>query len=228
MTRVAKIYDPIPDTSSVIPWDPKGIAHFQVIIDRTISNRLEFSTKEISNYVAAKYIEQYAKVIASKNLTTEQKKIEVEKLEKLSIEQRLVDGTPRYFTSRVNSPYNMPILSQCYVLIELDPSIENWQFEVGQCSVTCKHLKDGWDFGLFDVYPNETREPDGWVGGAEIPVKYDDCRVVYFGVAKRGPTPDSKSFNLHTEYLQGGLATKKRLQVTFDPDVPNEGGPGFP
>jgi hypothetical protein len=221
------VFDPIYDQYDASRWDPVGIAHYQLIIDKNVPEKLEFATKEISNSVPPTSILDYAYIIANKTMTAEEK---IEAVSKLENPEKMFIGGSRDETSlsyRINSPYNMPVLNQCWLLLELDPSVKNWQFEKGYHSVTSKHVADKYDFSLVDVYSGNASHADGVVGGQRSYVKYDSCRVVFWGVARR-EYKGSRLFNIHTEFKQGSAATERRLKVVFDPDVPNDGNNAFP
>ncbi len=70
--------------------------------------------------------------------------------------------------------------------------------------------------------------PDGGVKKPGEDAVDDGCKVLYFGVVKRGPrknppldNPPGDLFNFHIEFLQQDPDGPKRLKVIFDPDVKN-------
>lgn len=121
------------------------------------------------------------------------------------------------------SPFDITVGRQCWVVVELDEKIENWQFATGERGVTTKVESDR-NCSLRHVYANGAEQ-----AGARIP--RDGCRVLYFGVVAReaANTPHcGELFNFHTEFLveepdEQGQLVKKRLNVIFDPDIKNEG-----
>lgn len=121
------------------------------------------------------------------------------------------------------SPFDITVSRPCWVVVELDAKIENWQFATGERGVTTKAESDR-NCSLRHVYD------DGAQAAGER-VSRDGCRVLYFGVVARDAanTPNcGELFNFHTEFLMEeddghGHVVQKRLNVIFDPDVKNEG-----
>ncbi|MEO8114894.1 MAG: nucleotide synthetase [Phenylobacterium sp.] len=128
------------------------------------------------------------------------------------------------------TPYDIGVTKQSWVIVELDPATTNWQFGKNNLAITTKEKKPGHNFGLKHVYPSSR--------GADYPadqrpnpicvgtVKGDQCKVAYFGVARR-IKDESQGFNFHTDFLQParyGSSTIHRMLVIFDPDVGNTGG----
>lgn len=118
------------------------------------------------------------------------------------------------------SPYDMEIGEQCWLLIQLNPLVKDWHFLPGGVGATTKAKENSRNCQLHHVYP------DGKVKGPGEALVDDGCKVLYFGVVKRGPKSNAPSdnppgdlFNFHVEFLQEG--GKKRLKVIFDPDVKN-------
>ena len=118
------------------------------------------------------------------------------------------------FVNPPPSPFDMIVSDPCFIVVELAPDVKNWQFETGTAALTTKDTATEDNWGLVHAYADGRHS-------AGIATR-DGCRVIYFGVAKRGAY-QSSFVNLHTEFLQ----LPKRLRVIFDPDVPNDGDP-FP
>ena len=123
----------------------------------------------------------------------------------------------------VPSPFDIAVDRPCWVVVELDAGIENWQFAKDVYGVTNKTKSDR-NCWLRHVYGSGA-QPAG------EPIPDDKCRVLYFGVVARGEkdTPDASDFfNFHTEFIMKEFddqkrPVEKRLNVIFDPDVKNEG-----
>jgi hypothetical protein len=122
----------------------------------------------------------------------------------------------------VPSQYDMEISQQCWLVVQLNPEIKNWQFATNLPGCTTKASKNKRNCLLHHVYEDGTISLPGDV------VAKDRCQVLYFGVVTRGgkknPTsnnPPGDLFNFHIEFLQKD--TKERLSVIFDPDVKNNG-----
>lgn len=126
-------------------------------------------------------------------------------------------------TVPVPSPFDIIITKQCWVVIEIDDKIENWQFAKCHHGVTTKFDSRR------DCYLRHIEGGDVKAAGEDI--KSDGCRVLYFGVFARdgnGTLGASELFNFHTEFLTRNDANgeiTKRLNVIFDPDIKNEGSP---
>lgn len=122
------------------------------------------------------------------------------------------------------SPFDIKVRRPCWVVVELDRKIEQWQFAPDEYGVTTKGESDR-NCSLRHVYDDGVQ-----AAGARIP--RDGCRVLYFGVVARdacGTALAGELFNFHTEFLMEedddqGRPVKKRLNVIFDPDVKNDGG----
>lgn len=140
--------------------------------------------------------------------------------------RRVANGEIRIFGADEEppeTPFDLKVGRQCWIVLELDPDLKNWQFGRGFVGCTTKGKHKGDNFRLRHVYPDED-------GASVEPVKgrirKDGCRVVYFGLARRGRR-QSQYFNLHTEFLQAAEDDAKKLHrmvVIFDPDVGNNGG----
>jgi hypothetical protein len=121
------------------------------------------------------------------------------------------------------SPFDITVKRPCWVVVELDEKIENWQFATGERGATTKAESDN------NCYLRHVYDDGAQVAGKLIP--RDGCRVLYFGVVARDAANTANGgelFNFHTEFLMeedngSGKPVKKRLNVIFDPDVKNEG-----
>lgn len=127
------------------------------------------------------------------------------------------------------SPYDVGVSEQCWVMVQLDPKLKNWQFTNGEFGCTTKAEANDHNCNLRHVYPN------GDVSKPLERVQRDGCRVLYLGVAKRDkPDPSnsalgSEFFNFHVEFIQQTPgAPERRLKVIFDPDIKNEGNHSIP
>lgn len=132
------------------------------------------------------------------------------------------------------SPYDMWVNKQCIILVQLDKTLDKWQFSKEEHGCTTKKFHFGTrNWGLTHYYGN------GNYGKMGDTITGEDCRMLYFGVVKRGSgksedpvdrcNPSSELFNIHIEFKQtdtdsAGNEIPKRLQVIFDPDVKNNGG----
>ncbi|ADG11734.1 hypothetical protein B7G68_16885 [Caulobacter segnis] len=121
----------------------------------------------------------------------------------------------------LGSPLDIAVTQQCWVVVELGSSFNNWQFTVDEYGCTTKADPSDRNVGLVHVYKDED-DPLGDVGGV---VREDGCRVLYFGVRKRGlknstnsDNPGSDGFNFHIEFIQ----PTGRTQTIVDPDVKND------
>jgi hypothetical protein len=129
------------------------------------------------------------------------------------------------------SPFDIIVNKQSWIVLQLDPSVKNWQFCIGEHGCTTKEerseIRNWW---LKHYYGK-----NGFDHGV---VSDNGCRILYFGVVKRGSAfvvdinnPPSELFNIHVEFVQvdkdKGVDVEKRLKVIFDPDVSNDGG-SFP
>lgn len=127
------------------------------------------------------------------------------------------------------SPFDISVASQCWVVLELEKEWTNWQFERDAFVVTTKADYGSDNHTLRYVFP--TGHAHASDPPADVPIPDDGCRVVYFGVARRG-FPESQFVNIHTEFLQDNpknpSGPKHRLRVIFDPDVPNSGPDAIP
>jgi hypothetical protein len=119
------------------------------------------------------------------------------------------------------SPLDISVTQQCWVVVELGASFNNWQFTVDDYGCTTKAKPNDRNLGLVHVY-NDKDDPLGDVGGV---VREAGCRVLYFGVRERGrknstnsDNPDSDGFNFHIEFVQSNGTTR----IIIDPDVKND------
>lgn len=123
------------------------------------------------------------------------------------------------------SPFDMTFQNQCWIVIQIESKINNWQFSVDDYGLTTKVDSDR--------HCSLRHVENGKVQPAGERVKDDGCRVLYFGIVARagkGHVGASELFNFHTEFLTPGLDEQgkpitKRLKVIFDPDIKNEGSP---
>lgn len=138
--------------------------------------------------------------------------------------QRIASGHGVAFGTRdAPSPYDIPVDRQCWVLLQLDPRIHNWQFTKDELGCTTKAAANKRNCGLRHVYANKMGAP------GEV-VTDDGCQVLYFGVVRRGKNckppipgkPPGELFNFHIEFLQTDGDGTKRLRVIFDPDIKND------
>jgi len=190
-------------------FEPEEIVHIVLKIDLSEKGKIQFKAelpkdpppplKKTGNEPPpAKSIEDYAKDVASR--------------------VGLILGT-----MPAPSPYDIGVSRQCWVLLQLDPEIDNWQFAKGEFGCTTKSPPKGRNCGLRHAY--STR-----LGDVGKPVEEEGCKVLYFGVVRRGKNckppepnrPPGELFNFHTEFLQlvNGAAT--RMPVIFDPDIKND------
>lgn len=146
---------------------------------------------------------------------------------------KAVNGTDRG-GSIFPSPLDMTVASQCWLVIELDKTI-NWSFARNARACTSKHAdpdhgggKKGHNLWLRHVYKNgDTLEKT-----TEGDVGKDGCRVLFFGVAHRGyadkGTTPHHYFNLKIEFFQAEEGRLLLLPVVLDPDVGNDGHDEIP
>ena len=116
----------------------------------------------------------------------------------------------------LNTQYDIPVSDQCWIILQLDPKIPNWQFSVDDYGCTTKKAKNTRNYNLRHAYPKR-------LGDAGERVDSDGCKVLYFAVVRRGLKKSgtgSELFNFHTEFLQKNLGA--RLPVIFDPDIKND------
>jgi hypothetical protein len=192
-------------------FKPEKIVHVIVTVERSLLSRdpeqsmnLPFTVikpKESPPTIRPgdeSVVEKYAEMVASSSLIQSWKDVEV-------------------------SPLDIAVDRPCWVVIEIDKRIENWQFAQGERGLTTKSDSDR------NCHLRHIEE--GRVQQAGAPISGDGCRVLYFGVVARDGrgTPDaSELFNFHTEFLTGTRVdgkwqVEKRLNVIFDPDIKNEG-----
>jgi hypothetical protein len=122
-------------------------------------------------------------------------------------------------------PLSLYTRKPCYVVIRLDPGFD-WQFRSGGPAITAKFDCGDDNFGLRHVAPAKKEKAD------PADLKYlsdhapgDGCRLIVFRVVRRGVFEHQK-FNLHLELAQEATDAHP-LEITLDPDVPDNGG-GFP
>lgn len=116
----------------------------------------------------------------------------------------------------LDTQYDISIGNQCWIILQLDPKIPNWQFSVDDYGCTTKKAKNTRNYYLRHAYP-------GRLGDPGEPVDSDGCKVLYFAVVRRGrksSSTGSELFNFHTEFVQKSLGA--RLPVIFDPDIKND------
>jgi len=144
------------------------------------------------------------------------------------------------FLKALITPFDVKV-PQCWIILELDPGIKNWEWMRDRPAVTAKHIdpphlpdshgnpKNGHNVCLRHVYPT------GACTGDPSDRPNDSCRVVFFGVVHRTgknsspPALGSHLMNFRTQFffdpVNGEIPT---LQVPADPDVGNEGPDEFP
>ncbi|UAL08695.1 nucleotide synthetase [Caulobacter segnis] len=118
----------------------------------------------------------------------------------------------------VPSPFDIKVDRPCWVVVELDAKIANWQFAKGERGATTKAESDR------NCYLRHVYDDGAQPAGERAP--RDRCRVLYFGVVARdagGTSLAGDLFNFHTEFRMEENGVEKRLNVIFDPDVKNEG-----
>jgi len=132
------------------------------------------------------------------------------------------------------TPIDLDVHEQCWLLIELDPDI-NWRFSSDYLACTTKEPE-----------PPCKDQPDGPRSGFNVCLRYAysdgtvvrfpqdanpgaNCRFIFFGVVHRDDKK-GQAFNLFVEFYQtdDNGKTWKVLPTVLDPDVPNDGGQGFP
>lgn len=131
-------------------------------------------------------------------------------------------------------PIDLPITEQCWVVLELEDDI-NWRFSSTQPAVTTKAPetplapnKIGLNANLRYVYDDDAHtvvdDPAKGPEGA-------NCRIVYFRVVGRAKDK-VQGMNFVVELYpvadKNGVVVGKVIPLIIDPDVPNEGGPGYP
>jgi len=141
---------------------------------------------------------------------------------------RRKDALPR----KDAGPIDLDITGQCWVVLELAEDI-NWRFSSQQPAVTTKVAetplapgKTGLNADLRYVYDDEahTVVADPAQGPAGV-----NCRIVYFRVVGRAEGK-GQGMNFVVELytvVENGVADKV-IPLIIDPDVPNDGGTGFP
>ncbi|MET0273022.1 MAG: nucleotide synthetase [Phenylobacterium sp.] len=193
-----------------VAFKAKRIVHARMRIHRNVHKQLKFSVKMVTVATGEDIPESDAQAYARK------------------VADGLAPFIPLAGLARGPrpgpSPYDIAIERQSWVIVELDPWLDNWQFGKDYLGITTKVAKSGDNFGLQHVYPSK---PDGTPGTiAHGNIKDEKCKVAYFGVARRAKG-ESQYFNLHTDFLQParpGSRSMHRMIVIFDPDVGNNGG----
>lgn len=132
----------------------------------------------------------------------------------------------------VPTPLDFGVSKQTWVVIELDAAI-NWRFAQGVKACKSKEKdkdthgdgKKGHNLLLRHVYDRRVEEKtdDGKIDA-------EPCRIIFFGVAHRGPKYAKHLFNFKVEFFQKDLKTGKDvvLPLVLDPDVGNEGEDSIP
>ena len=146
---------------------------------------------------------------------------------------KVAEALPRRPEPLLPSPFDIPV-QQGWLLIELDPDI-NWRFTKGQvpCTLKAQDLR-GENIQLRHAYVDEFGKGQIRAGA----VHSEDCKVIFFGVRRRGGAPHQAGdpdlrhcyVNLNIEFLQDHVNSKptRYLQLIVDPDVPNSGSSEFP
>ncbi len=124
-----------------------------------------------------------------------------------------VDGGPE------QTPFDIEVVEQCYVVVELDLAV-NWRFREGSMGISTKFDFGDSNFGL--TFVDET----GGVNQGKVPT---NCRLLYFSVAERRP-PSRQGFNFDMvfQFASTDPQVTRWLPVLFDPDIPSSGGSSFP
>lgn len=209
----ANAFEPFDDTPSK-PFVAKRLVHAQLVIKSQPPRLLFQIAIKRSEYrdagISASEALVYALDVADSPVPAEPSIV--------------IPGPPRF--QDVPSQWDITVNEQSWVVIELDPLWPDWQFQTGFVALTAKASRIGQNHRLRHVYPsNHGTVPPG---AEQSDIPYDGCRVAYFGVAERLRPPlnqiASQFVNFHTEFIEGG----KRLQVIFDPDVPNGGPDAIP
>lgn len=146
---------------------------------------------------------------------------------------RTVLGTKVPRVSLIESPFDMKVQHQSWLLVQLDPEL-NWQFAKGEvpCTLKVQDLR-GRNILLRHVY-DDGRDGEGVV-------LEDGCRTLFFAVVQRDKPDLSNAaepwrcfVNFNVEFIQTDedpvthqLKTT-RLKLIIDPDVPNEGPNSIP
>ncbi|USQ97369.1 nucleotide synthetase [Caulobacter sp. RL271] len=124
------------------------------------------------------------------------------------------------------SPLDIPITQQCWVVVQLGDSVSNWRFSPEEYGCTTKAPSNDRNICLIHAY----NDPDDELGDPGAVVRDSGCKLLYFGVRKRGPknsgmpNPDRDGFNFHIEFIKPAGPVK----VIFDPDVKNESENSIP
>jgi hypothetical protein len=126
----------------------------------------------------------------------------------------------------VPSPLDIKVKEQCWVVVQLGASIRNFQFMPGGFGCSTKAIENKRNVDLVHAY----KDVDKPIGKAGEAVSGDGCRLLYFGVRKRGlkssvdpANPGSDGFNFHIEIVhKRGTNLEMRLPLIFDPDVKND------
>jgi hypothetical protein len=115
------------------------------------------------------------------------------------------------------TPWDIPVKSkQCYVVLDLDPQWANWHF-VGP-GMMSKDKNKAKEFGLRWVVETSNSP---WTGEVhDGPIYVDNCKRIYFAVAKRRAKQVGRHVNFFTGFAQ---ADGTFMPVIYDPDVPNLG-----
>lgn len=125
-------------------------------------------------------------------------------------EQTVVDQ--ERFAPPGPGPLDLPVDRPCHMIIELDRSKPNWQFDSDAIGLTMKA-----DYGARNARLNHVNDR-GEVLGPNAPG--DGCHIVYFSVVAREGDDDVEGYNLAVEFI----GDSRPIRVVFDPDIPNKGG----
>lgn len=203
-------FEPIEDSPNV-PFVGAQIIHVQLRIMRFYKKQLRFKVKAVLGAVGmniqAHEAAAYAQDVADGKVPS------------------LLKGWKTARTPPPKTPYDVPVTAQCWMVMELDRQVANWQFNQGFLAATLKNRKHvGDNFWLRHVYAQgHPKYPKG--GAHKGDIQADDCRVMFFGVVRRAPQ-ESQHLNLHTEFRQKApnASPDHKMVVIFDPDIPNGGG----
>jgi hypothetical protein len=212
---------PIPDGTD-IRWDgPKPVRHFL------------FSLRQASNRrIREKNLPQHSLVLFREEQTPTPPRM-AETVDQVSELASLLAKAQADYPEEPAGPIDLPITDQCWVILELEKDI-NWRFSSTQPAVTTKAPEEplvnggvkkfGLNANLRYAYENGVVVDDPAKGPADV-----NCRIVFFRVVGRAKG-EVQGMNFVVELytvVAKGVAGKV-IPLIIDPDVPNDGGTGFP
>jgi len=124
----------------------------------------------------------------------------------------LPELTPLGYTE---NPPNLRITVPCYIVIELDSSV-NWRYQPAAPGIKLASNLSSKYFGLIQV-DNNGNETTG-----QAPASDKTSRILYFGVANAADDGSLDPYNLYVEFDMGFGDT---VPMTIDPDIKNDGTP---